>query len=65
MSVPEFESAVNAICGDIRSDKERQETAEELLAHLEDVRDWHLACGASEEEACSRALDQLGDRLNL
>ncbi len=65
MSVPEFESAVNAICGDIRSDKERQETAEELLAHLEDVRDWHLACGASEEEASSRALEQLGDRLNL
>ena len=65
LSVPEFESAVNAICGDIRSGKERQETAEELLSHLEDVRDWHLACGASEEEACSRALDQLGDRLKL
>ena len=65
LSAPEFESAVNAICGDIRSEKERQETAEELLSHLEDVREWHLACGASEEEACSRALEQLGDRLEL
>ena len=65
MSVPEFESAVNAICGDIHSEKERQETIEELLSHLEDVRDWHLACGASEEEACNRALEQLGDRAAL
>ena len=65
LSVPEFESVVNDICGDIRSDKERQETAEELLSHLEDVRDWHLACGASEEEACNRAIEQLGNRLQL
>lgn len=65
LSVPEFENAVNAICGDIRSEKERLETAEELLSHLEDVRDWHLACGMSMEEACNRALEQLGDRVRL
>lgn len=61
MPRPEFSAFLNRVLGHVRFALDRPAIREELFAHLEDKTERLLADGLTEEEACHRAVEEMGD----
>ena len=59
--VRDFENYLKAAVGGIRDSKKREDVRAELLSHLEDVADYYVERGYSEDDACEKALAEMGD----
>lgn len=64
-SLPEIQTYLNTVCTQIRWKKARAAVAEELETHILDQRDAFLAAGLSPEEACAKAVAEMGDAVTV
>lgn len=60
-----FQEYINYVCGGIRSRKQREAVADELLSHLEERYEQNRAIGQDEYIAQKLATEQMGDREKL
>jgi cell division protein FtsW (lipid II flippase) len=57
----ELESFLNEVCGSIRAKEVHADIREELIAHIEELRQARIEQGMSEEEALREAIQAMGD----